>query len=149
MTRAQPLDTSIRYGDSLTDQQVFDIVCTHLAGMKERAGIGTGSNFTCSYRSPANSCCAVGHFLTDDEYSEEMEGLPARRILPERLFPLNDILTNLQNTHDMKKNWTGSREGMRLDLRTIAKLFKLDDSIIDTLYWIPSDIEHNRFQNTL
>jgi len=59
----------------------------------------------CVYRGKNGTKCAVGCLITDEEYKREMEGndvtaLNRLGLLPERLIPHLELLSEMQAVHD-------------------------------------------------
>lgn len=125
------IDTNIRFNDSLTTQELFDLAVMHLGTMKDRSTVFG----TCVYRGENNSCCAVGYFISDDEYTPTMEGkgvysLAARADCPRRIKGNEDLLYFLQRTHDSTKYWEDNRKPMGVRFVELAASFELDGSIV-------------------
>lgn len=90
----------------MTEQEIFD---TASKGMLKQGCRSLAPGFphhTCVYRGDNNTKCAVGFILTDKEVTEEVEAIGAVRdlyeanLLPERLIPYKDLLSDLQRIHD-------------------------------------------------
>jgi hypothetical protein len=92
----------------MTEQELFDLACAHLYSMPGRAA-STASD-ACYYRTADGNRCAVGYFITDEEYDTDMElkslrDLVNAELLPPRLVPFERILEALQKVHDDEDNW--------------------------------------------
>lgn len=88
---------------TLTAQQIFDTVATHLLKQGKRA---TNLHGTCVYRGEGGTKCAVGCLIADEEYNPKMEGCSVSVLwregwLPERLKEHFHLLVDLQGTHDL------------------------------------------------
>ena len=96
----------------MTNQEVFDTVCEHLAKQGRRARDGSPQNYCC-YRAPDGAKCAVGCLIPDDLYEVEMDGsgysvAPLLDHFPKfrKLFEGVDeyLLMRLQIAHDRSEN---------------------------------------------
>lgn len=89
--------------ESVTKQDIFERVWVKLTAQ----GVASADDTGCSYRGPNQTCCAVGHLISDEEYDPEMDrqGFIANVIrgdlAPERVAnqPI-DFLRDLQDAHD-------------------------------------------------
>lgn len=127
------IDTNIRYNDNLTAQQIFDLTVYHLGTMEARSVGDTGG---CRYHNEDGNSCAVGYFISDSEYSLEMEGAPIYNtrmdeLLPPRLKPHLRLLSDLQQVHDDSCLWTDGRRDMAECLSGIAEHLNLDPAILN------------------
>jgi hypothetical protein len=124
----------------MESQEIFDIVATHLFAQGERSMVdkATGYSVVCAYRGVEGRSCAVGCLIPDDLYSTDMEGggiteeFIKRFKLPAYFAENRRLLLNLQSVHDTKSPWV-STYTMQETLRTVARSFELDSSIIDNL----------------
>ena len=105
----------------MTAQEVLNTMAEHLLkqGVKSLNPEGR-----CCYLSPEGLKCTVGGLLEEGEYCPELEAKSVERLgdlLPERLRPHLDLLTNGQNTHDdlPVESWPS-------ELRAIAEEFGLE-----------------------
>jgi hypothetical protein len=128
----------------MKSQEIFDTVATHLFAQGERALAAVrppsayGTPPICAYRGTEGRSCAIGCLIPDDLYSEAMEGggitedFIKRFKLPAYFAENRRLLLNLQSVHDTKSPWV-STYTMQETLRTVARSFELDSSIVDTL----------------
>lgn len=92
----------------MTNQEIFDMVVTHL----RRQGCKAHNGMECLYRFGALAC-AVGCLIPDDKYEARFEGRSIREWWPLRecLMGLGisleqfDLLVDLQTTHDCSDDW--------------------------------------------
>jgi hypothetical protein len=102
---------------TMTNQESFDKVMTHLRSLPERSMAVGGED--CVYN---GSMCAIGALMTDEEQTRygEYTG-PVRSLLVEMrrdghtsmLHPLDEeLLSDMQALHDASINW-GFEEGFR------------------------------------
>ena len=89
----------------MTDQELFDIVATHL--LTQKCVARTGSDNNCAYRGSNNTKCAIGVLIPDDIYRPEMEGRGVIKLMEcydevSQLFKhiTYDLLRQLQWIHD-------------------------------------------------
>lgn len=70
----------------------------------------------CAYRGDSGTKCAIGHLLTDEEYTPEMEGSTIHGALLGRFLrndsAMLDFLEELQNIHDV---WSPSEWRTKFD----------------------------------
>lgn len=106
----------------LTKQEVFDKVWDWFVLQdKPRAMFGDG----CVYRGEDNACCAIGLFIPDDLYTDELEdnsvqtlfigGIsdhPAAEYLRELLPDDVSFLQELQDCHDSSYDVRGNLENL-------------------------------------
>jgi hypothetical protein len=122
----------------MKSQEIFDTVATHLFAQGERALAAVTPPIICAYRGGEGRSCAVGCLIPDDLYSEAMEGggitedFIKRFKLPAYFAENRRLLLNLQSVHDTKSPWV-STYTMQETLRTVARSFDLDSSIVDNL----------------
>ena len=99
----------------MTDQELFNIVATHLLTQNARSLGGTTEDI-CAYRGDNGLKCAVGVLISDKYYEEKFEGLPCSAGVVLKALELSlgfltadqiDLLTRLQIIHDRKlvKDW--------------------------------------------
>lgn len=125
----------------MTEQEIFNKVAAHLLTQKRPAKTADG----CRYRSRDGLKCAVGALITDEAYSADIEDRPCTSyvvldaIRRSGIAIGNDedtiygdggtvaLLRRLQVVHDSFEphEWA-------LQLKTEAKRFLLDSSIVDT-----------------
>lgn len=81
-----------------TAQEVFDQVANHLLTQNEKSIFG-GSN--CKYRL-GNLKCAAGCLISDEEYSEDIEGCAWSTLANREWAPKahQNLIYDLQNLHD-------------------------------------------------
>ena len=99
----------------LTMQEVFDRAAAGVIGQGGPAL--SDKEPICMYRGGRGRRCPVGWLITDEEFTEAMEGnnvlyLLEAGLLPDRLAPFIDMLVGLQRAHDdatlrEKKGWEG------------------------------------------
>lgn len=115
--------TTLGSSETMTPQEVFDKVATHLLkqGEQARRAARTISGQTasmCAYRGEVGKKCAIGSLIEDDEYGEWMEGAGVSdllsplcketpRSLRDRLGEHQQLLLDLQGVHDgvMPSEW--------------------------------------------
>lgn len=124
MSRFQPRLTD---RETLTEQEILDAVREHAAQMPGKCTQFNGDNGGCLYRSPdGTNACFVGAFLTDeeakglDDEDEDGDGLTAKNLtekglMPARLVPHTELLSELQLVHDFS-----SREDWQASISAIA-----------------------------
>jgi len=105
----------------VTRQEVLNTMAAHLLKQGVKSLNPDGS---CCYLSHEGLKCAVGCLISDDEYCPEMEGKDVEclgDLLPERLRPHLDLISDGQNTHDELpvESWPS-------ELRAIAEEFGLE-----------------------
>lgn len=109
------------------NQEIFNKVVTHLITQGKPAEDSVGQ---CSYRTPdpedrsKTLMCAVGCLLSDDEYSEDIEGWPVEDLIEEGFLGGYDptLLSRLQVAHD---NYFQSIQTLKNKLIEIAEEFSL------------------------
>jgi hypothetical protein len=129
----------------MTPQEIFDTVARHLFTQGERAGIvhdddaDRNEGFSCRYRGPCGTACAVGKLIPDDAYEPAMEGCGVTMLidsfgpyLPEWMRDNYELLDRLQMVHDQEAHWI-SDERMRFELSMTATSYGLDDSVLPGL----------------
>lgn len=86
-------------------QEIFNRVCAHLVGMKERSMRAT---IKCAYRGDNGAKCAIGCLIPDDKYNSDIEAIDLS-ILCNKFFPEwkdhECLLDNLRKIHDNFRNW--------------------------------------------
>lgn len=86
----------------LQQQEIFDKVARHLLTQMEKSMLGT----VCAYRGPRGLMCAIGPFIPDDRYSQDMEGfsigssIVCDAIGIELFSKESELLSDLQMIHD-------------------------------------------------
>ncbi len=101
----------------MTLQEIFDIVWVGLKSQGFKQSMVKG---LCYYRGEGGKKCAMGHLISDEEYSSSMEEISFSKLenLSPRLEELRNVfsheLTELQWIHDM------NRATMEFDLRSFA-----------------------------
>ena len=112
---------------------IFDRVKTHLLAQGERAlhggePYGSGKKgIGCAYHAQSGLKCAVGCLITEEAYSEELEGVPvddlrvkdalvASGIIDEPVT--SDMLGKLQSIHDDEatNRWEHALDNLEADL---------------------------------
>ena len=102
-------------------QDIFDQAANHLlTQMKLSRNDITGfASSSCQYRSNTGLKCAVGCFIADDEYSEDMEGESVEMLIDLGFMRSIDhdrlkLLDGLQSMHDGldPDQWSSALEGM-------------------------------------
>jgi hypothetical protein len=113
--------------DSMTAQEIFDKVASHL--LTQNARSVRGSSDICAYRSLDGKQCAVGCLIEPEEYEEWMEGMAIDDLLQQKNVPqtlhdrLNDhmrLLRDLQWIHDRRAIIEWSKQ-----LQTMAERYHL------------------------
>ena len=97
-------------------QEVFDRVKTHLLEQHERS-ISESESPSCAYRGYDGLKCAVGCLISDEHYSEDLEGEGANENIVKSALKKSgintynitiiDLLLDLQGMHDTENpdNW--------------------------------------------
>jgi hypothetical protein len=128
----------------MTPQEIFDTVAKHLFTQGRRAGIQhsdyeDNDGFSCRYRAPGGTVCAVGKLIPDAAYDPTMEGLGIVGLieafgggLPRWLRNNLELLDRLQMVHDQKDHWIDDKR-MRWELSLAAQAYGLDDSLLPGL----------------
>lgn len=128
-------------------QAVYDATVRHLASMAGPAvRQSTPGHYSCRYRGPGGSRCAVGFWIPDLKYSPKMEKKAiidtmgseiVRAALPEPLQTprMIRLLGDLQEAHDYEMNWNLDDRTWRKDrladaLRQIARKRKLRTAVV-------------------
>lgn len=97
----------------MTKQEVFNLVVRALAkqGVKSIAAVDDPRFINiieddrpmCLYRGPNGTKCAIGHLITDDKYTPDLEGeniYNRQGVLPKGVGEHIDFLLALQGIHD-------------------------------------------------
>ena len=127
----------------LTAQQAFDTACK---GILAQGRASVDEDNRCAYRGLYNCKCAVGHLITDDEYSPDFEncavlGLRHNGKLPKRLHGLvvfsyrAGFLQDLQDIHDQNRYANGDHvfiHHFRQDAYKLAARYKLSAAVLLT-----------------
>jgi hypothetical protein len=107
-----------------TQQEVFDKCSKHLLSQNKRSS--DEDDDVCLYRGDGNLTCAVGCFISDEEYflSMEQEGITAEIFHKYFTKDVNDtrsFLNKLQYLHDFykEKDW-------KEKLKELAEEYKLE-----------------------
>lgn len=125
----------------MTPQEIFNTVIMHLytQGCKS---IKSGSKFTCLYRGPNDTKCAVGCLIQDTMYEENMEGNGVGTLISDFIVPSYfssniDLLFHLQNVHDdahtalsKEKPTLFNYDKVYAELLNISELFNLDTNVL-------------------
>ncbi len=91
-------------------QRIFDQAARHLLKQNKKSTDGA----SCCYRGLNNTQCAVGCFISDEEYKLSMEGLPSDTLLNRDniniSFDRRNLLSDLQTLHDNEyvEDWESS-----------------------------------------
>jgi hypothetical protein len=119
-------------------QEIFDTVATHLLKQGRRSTY-QGSDLMCAYRGVDGTKCAVGVLISDELYDGTMEGHTIYCLvdspawgLPEWMRANQNLLTDLQNAHDITGNWRASVV-MRRALDKVAADNNLSADVLDEL----------------
>jgi hypothetical protein len=97
-------------------QSIFDQAANHLLAQNKRSSEEFGP--ACLYRSSDGLKCAVGCFISDDEYKPDMEGHCVDKILTDCDITLYGdkilLLRKLQDLHDNAYvyEWESELEGL-------------------------------------
>lgn len=144
MSNATDMITSIAASSKIpdmSDQEVFDIVATHLFAQGKRSlKVGAERIGTCAYRGADGLKCAIGILIPDAIYQKKWDDCSnAIDTLLDRatkaLRPLHThswLLEELQNVHDMENYWL-STEQMHDALEDVAERHLLTIDNISTL----------------
>lgn len=103
-------------------QDIFDQAANHLLAQNERSSEEFGAG--CTYRNNDGLKCAVGCFISDDEYRPDMEGNSVDSVISEQGLQVGDdvalLLRKLQDLHDNKDvhDWES-------ELERLAQIFEL------------------------
>lgn len=114
-----------------TEQEVFTQVVTHMLTQNEKCQTkGENTNIMyCNYRNDKGLKCAAGCLISDDEYSNELEGGNWSALVTCEKVPSTheDLILELQQVHDQYKvkDW-------KLKLSLIAKQYGLEMPQIKT-----------------
>ncbi len=126
----------------MTNQEVFDF--GYNAILKQGRPSYDKETTTCYYRHPNGiDKCVAGHFITDDEYRPEFEGLTCSNnskygsyfedeMIVQRLFEHKnidlDLIGAMQIAHDEMANYPKAEtfeESWRIEMSKVAKEFGL------------------------
>lgn len=115
---------------SMTEQQVFNVACEHLLSQMQQSTVSdVREGNICAYKGDNGNCCVAAPFLT--KYSKQLEGCSWDECVISGYahHKHGNLIAHLQEVHDIIKpyNWG---EG----LRRVAKLYELDDSLLDNIY---------------
>lgn len=104
---------------NLTEQELFDVVITHLINQKEKSIDSEGN---CAYRGVNGLKCAAGILISDDIYKPFIEGLNWLTVVSKLNLPSKhqDLIQDLQNLHD------DCMEDYENNIKSIAKKYKLE-----------------------
>ena len=113
-------------------QTIFNRVARHLLRQNAKSeGVRCGAT-TCLYRGPQGRRCAIGIFITDENYTRRMETHNLTTLLqmyedrvPSWFTEHQRLLRALQRLHD--EEWVTD---WRTSLAQIARSFGLDDSVL-------------------
>lgn len=123
----------------LSKQEIFDLVCEHLAQQKMRCVSNAGC---CVYRGPNGLKCAIGALIPDDLFTPEMEYETISNLLlhddatSKRLCNLFggtsnlEFLSSLQEAHDAP---AFSAQELRGRLLNIASTEDLDNAKVELI----------------
>lgn len=119
-----PFQPRLTDRETLTEQEILDAVREHARQMPAKCTQFEDGNGACLYRSPdGTNACFVGAFLTNEEAKglddwdedEDEDGLTAKNLtekglMPERLVPHTELLSELQLVHDfaVREAWQTS-----------------------------------------
>ena len=115
-------------------QEIFDKVAKHLATQARKSLNSSGEE--CMYLAPDGSKCALGIFITSDDYYDvSMEGADVVRLkedglLPKHLWDHLPLLDALQTVHDANEP-----DSWEYWLREVAARWQLSPKVLDTLDW--------------
>jgi hypothetical protein len=135
---------------NLTAQQIFDDVCLGLIEQNHKA---TNPQGQCVYRTTKKRGCAVGLLLTEEEATPavlvggSVWTLADAGLLPTRLHPFKELLSDLQSAHDTAQadsndrfqlphelpGWVGY-DCLGYKLAKIAAIHKLDKTILHAAF---------------
>ena len=114
--------------DSMTPQEVFDFIVNHMKKQQQQS-VGSFKTGVCLYRS-GELKCAAGCLIHDDDYDSSMENCGwieiARRLKCREKH--NSLILSMQLCHDRNNLIIPMLEAFRL----VAKIFGLDDGVIDS-----------------
>lgn len=123
----------------MTEQEIFDAVCAHLARQQRPAVDVVGADRMCVYHASDGCKCAVGCLIPDALYVPEIEGLSLSDAAvigePElgQLLPFivdhGGLLNDLQVAHDTAENAVS----LRRMLKVTAKARGLKADAADTV----------------
>lgn len=102
-----PLITK-QFPETMMQQEIFEEIVTFLLNQNRKSIKLDSYDRKCLYRGDENTACAVGCLIRDDEYKKEMDDsqftsiyfLITLKLLPKRLIPHIDLLTEIQSIHD-------------------------------------------------
>jgi hypothetical protein len=105
-------------------QRIFDQAARHLLKQNNKSTKGT----SCRYRGSYNAKCAVGCFISDEEYKVSMEGLSSYTILNKDGLDISwgrqKLLRELQELHDLESVTSWERALKKLAQRHDLKFLK-------------------------
>lgn len=113
-------------------QEIFDQAARHLLAQNahSRALVASGlghESMTCAYRGKGGLKCAIGVFISDDEYRPEWEGKDAEVVCAEYSTPDQlSLLSELQTVHDFT-----SVDSWRWELAEVASEANLSRAVLD------------------
>ncbi len=129
----------------MNKQELFNKVATHLIQQgKPAAEItdseATGKQVACFYRGPEGTKCAVGCLISDEVYTEELEGFGSKNMYVQQALKqsgvnLDDdslaLLSQLQTVHDSSVHSLDYLETIKGLLESTAHDFKLDTEVLN------------------
>jgi hypothetical protein len=122
----------------MTPQEIFDGSVLPLI----RQGRPALKQGLCAYRGSDGTKCAVGHLITDEEYTSDMEGndavmLHSAEMLPDRLVRHLDLLGYLQDAHDETSTQWRRKRAFRsrfaASAAAVARRFNLSTANLNAL----------------
>lgn len=129
----------------MTPQEIYDTVAKHLFTQGKRSGEPTDSTaFSCMYRGPGGTKCAVGAIISDEVYNPDMEGQSVVGLfdpdataeggfeLPAWMKENLSLLMALQDAHDYSWYWHATTS-MKSRLQEVAQRHKLSAAVLDDL----------------
>lgn len=129
----------------MTLQEMYDKAATHLLLQGKRCAVSNANGFfSCRYRGPEGSMCAVGALIPDEMYDERYEGIAADNLLfkvpglaqhlmgstigDDTLYHVARLLSNLQHIHDRTppEDWKRQLDGLadRMNLKPLCETVK-------------------------
>lgn len=126
----------------LTEQEFFDTAALHLLKQGTRATFPLDDStdltqrLTCAYRAPDGTKCAIGCFITNEQYDPKMEDNSAAAVQNEYRLPqftnlkmtYDSIVEKMQSLHDYE-----SPAEWRAKLKALGDRFSLNTDVLGAI----------------
>lgn len=104
---------------NVTAKEVFDQISEHLLSQNVKSVRDTSINNMCGYRGENGTKCAAGCLISDDEYTEKMEGFRWSSLVQKGIVPETHrvLISDLQTIHDCRQPHMWKKELLRIKNR--------------------------------